>query len=163
MSDFREKAIDILVSTIVIEVGIDVPNATVMVIEHAERFGLAQLHQLRGRIGRGAEQSYCLLFAEPASIEAKKRLEVFTSANDGFIIADEDLKLRGPGELFGTRQHGLPELRLADPIKDLPLLAQARDDAFRLVETDKDLQAFPSLKWRVQERFASSLTLASVG
>ena len=166
MRDFRERRIHILVSTVVIEVGIDVPNATIMVIEHAERFGLAQLHQLRGRIGRGAEQSNCLLFAEPASLEAKKRLEVFTRTNDGFIIAEEDLKLRGPGELFGTRQHGLPDLKVADLVRDLPLLVQAREDAFRLVETDATLKKFPTLKGRLQESSQGGLRrlgLASVG
>lgn len=163
MLDFREKRIDILVSTIVIEVGIDVPNATVMVIENAERFGLAQLHQLRGRIGRGAEQSYCLLLAEPASPEARKRLEVFTSTNDGFKIAEEDLRLRGPGEILGTRQHGLPDLRIADLVRDLPLLMQAREDAFRLVETDPSLKGYSLLRNRVQERFSSRLRLASIG
>ncbi|HHT9153687.1 MAG TPA: ATP-dependent DNA helicase RecG, partial [Candidatus Hypogeohydataceae bacterium YC40] len=163
MLDFREKKIDILVSTIVIEVGIDVPNATCMVIEHAERFGLAQLHQLRGRIGRGAEQSYCLLFAKPGSPEARKRLEIFTGTNDGFTIAEEDLKLRGPGELFGTRQHGLPDLKVADLIRDLPLLTQAREDAFRLVEADATLKGLSLLRNRVKERFASRLGLASIG
>ncbi len=163
MQKFVSKQIDILVSTVVIEVGIDVPNATVMVIEHAERFGLAQLHQLRGRIGRGAEQSYCLLFVGRASPEAKKRLEVFTSTNDGFVIAEEDLKLRGPGEFFGTRQHGLPDLRVADLVRDLPLLVQAREDAFRLVEADTDLKGFPILKDTVQERFSGRLGLAGVG
>lgn len=166
MRDFRERRIHILVSTVVIEVGIDVPNATIMVIEHAERFGLAQLHQLRGRIGRGAEQSNCLLFAEPASLEAKKRLEVFTRTNDGFIIAEEDLKLRGPGELFGTRQHGLPDLKVADLVRDLPLLVQAREDAFRLVETDATLKKFPTLKGRLRgssQGGLSRLGLVSVG
>ncbi|MDI6760100.1 MAG: ATP-dependent DNA helicase RecG [Candidatus Brocadiaceae bacterium] len=166
MRDFRERRIHILVSTVVIEVGIDVPNATIMVIEHAERFGLAQLHQLRGRIGRGAEQSNCLLLAEPGSPEAKKRLEVFTRTNDGFIIAEEDLKLRGPGELFGTRQHGLPDLKVADLVRDLPLLVQAREDAFRLVETDATLKRFPTLKGRLQGSSVGGLSrlgLASVG
>ncbi|HHT9155500.1 MAG TPA: ATP-dependent DNA helicase RecG [Candidatus Tripitaka sp. YC43] len=166
MRDFREKRIHILVSTVVIEVGIDVPNATIMVIEHAERFGLAQLHQLRGRIGRGTEQSNCLLFADPGSLEAKKRLEVFTRTNDGFIIAEEDLKLRGPGELFGTRQHGLPDLKVADLVRDLPLLVQAREDAFRLVETDATLKKFPTLKGRLQGSSLGGLSrlgLASVG
>ena len=166
MRDFRERRIHILVSTVVIEVGIDVPNATIMVIEHAERFGLAQLHQLRGRIGRGTEQSNCLLFAEPGSLEAKKRLEVFTRTNDGFIIAEEDLKLRGPGELFGTRQHGLPDLKVADLVRDLPLLVQAREDAFRLVETDATLKKFPTLKGRLQGSSLGGLSrqgLASVG
>jgi ATP-dependent DNA helicase RecG len=163
MLAFREKRIDLLVSTIVIEVGIDVPNATVMVIENAERFGLAQLHQLRGRIGRGAEQSYCLLLAEPASPEARKRLEVFTQTNDGFKIAEEDLRLRGPGEIFGTRQHGLPDLRVTDLVKDLPLLVQAREDAFRLVETDAVLKGYPLLRRRVQAKFSGRLRLASIG
>ncbi len=163
MLAFRENRTQLLVSTIVIEVGIDVPNATVMIIEHAERFGLAQLHQLRGRIGRGAEQSYCLLFAEPSSPEAKKRLEVFTRTNDGFDIAEEDLKLRGPGELFGTRQHGLVDFRVADLVKDLPLLAQAREDAFRLAETDPTLKGCPALKDKLFQRFSSRSGLAGVG
>jgi ATP-dependent DNA helicase RecG len=140
MQDFRKGKFDVLVCTTVIEVGLDVPNATVMVIEHAERFGLSQLHQLRGRIGRGSDQSYCFLKAEPPlSDEAKKRLEALCSSNDGFKIADWDLRLRGPGEFFGTRQHGLPELKIADITKDIKLLYQARDRAFKLLEEDPQL------------------------
>jgi ATP-dependent DNA helicase RecG len=141
MRDFRKGKFDILVCTTVIEVGLDVPNATVMVIEHAERFGLSQLHQLRGRIGRGFDQSYCFLKAElPLSDEAKKRLEALCGSNDGFKIAEWDLKLRGPGEFFGTRQHGLPELKIADIINDVKLLYQAREWAFRIVEDDPHLK-----------------------
>lgn len=140
MKDFRNKKFDILVCTTVIEVGLDVPNATVMIIEHAERFGLSQLHQLRGRIGRGASQSYCFLKAEPPlSDDAKKRLEALCRSNDGFKIAEWDLKLRGPGEFFGTRQHGLPELRIADITTDLQSLYQAREWAFRIIEDDPHL------------------------
>ncbi len=140
MQDFRKGKFDVLVCTTVIEVGLDVPNATVMVIEHAERFGLSQLHQLRGRIGRGPDQSYCFLKAEPPlSDVSKKRLEVLCSSNDGFKIAEWDLKLRGPGEFFGTRQHGLPELKIADITKDVKLLYQAREWAFRIIEEDPQL------------------------
>ncbi len=140
MQSFREGAFDILVSTTVIEVGVDVPNASIMVIEHAERFGLSQLHQLRGRVGRGDEQSYCFLMANyPLSLEAKERLQALCSTTDGFKIAELDLKLRGPGEFFGTKQHGLPELRVADLIRDLKLLHEARRWAFRIVEEDSFL------------------------
>jgi ATP-dependent DNA helicase RecG len=140
MQAFRRGEYDILVATTVIEVGVDVPNAAVMVIEHAERFGLSQLHQLRGRIGRGADQSFCLLVANyPMSEEAKKRLHAMTATNDGFKISEIDLKLRGPGEFFGTRQHGLPELRIADIISDAGLLYRARDWAFQVILDDSKL------------------------
>ncbi len=140
MHAFRTGDYDVLVATTVIEVGVDVPNATIMVIEHAERFGLSQLHQLRGRIGRGADESFCLLMANPPlSQEAQKRLKAMTATNDGFKISEIDLKLRGPGEFFGTRQHGLPELKIADIVTDARLLYQARGWAFRIVEEDPRL------------------------
>ena len=140
MHAFRRKEFDMLVATTVIEVGVDVPSVTVMVIEHAERFGLSQLHQLRGRIGRGADQSHCLLVAKPPlSEEAQKRLQAMTATNDGFKISEIDLKLRGPGEFFGTRQHGLPELKIADIISDAKLLYQARDWAFKTLQEDPKL------------------------
>jgi ATP-dependent DNA helicase RecG len=135
MEAFRRGEVHILVSTTVIEVGVDVPNATVMVIEHAERFGLAQLHQLRGRIGRGAEKSTCILVApKTARGEAFERLETMVATNDGFAIADADLRLRGPGEFFGTRQHGALGLHVANPLRDRELLELARSEAFALVE-----------------------------
>ena len=141
MAAFKEGKIDILVATTVIEVGVDVPEATVMVIEHAERFGLAQLHQLRGRIGRGSEASQCLLVYQPPLGEiAKKRLEIMRETEDGFVIAEEDLKLRGAGELLGTRQSGLPEFRMADLDAHSDLLSVATDDAKVILETDPDLQ-----------------------
>jgi ATP-dependent DNA helicase RecG len=140
MQAFRRGEYDILVATTVIEVGVDVPNATVMVIEHAERFGLSQLHQLRGRIGRGADQSYCLLVANPPlSEEARKRLQAMTATNDGFKISEIDLQLRGPGEFFGTRQHGLPELQIANIVTDAKLLYQAKDWAFKTIQEDPKL------------------------
>jgi ATP-dependent DNA helicase RecG len=140
MQAFREGKYDILVATTVIEVGVDVPNATVMVIEHAERFGLSQLHQLRGRIGRGADQSYCLLVSNyRLSEEARQRLQAMTATTDGFKISEIDLKLRGPGEFFGTKQHGLPELQIADIINDAPLLYRARDWAFKTIQEDPPL------------------------
>ena len=141
MADFKDGKIDILVATTVIEVGVDVPEATVMVIEHAERFGLAQLHQLRGRIGRGSEASQCLLvYQAPLGEVAKKRLEIMRETEDGFVIAEEDLKLRGAGELLGTRQSGLPEFRMADLDAHSDLLSVATDDAKVILETDPDLQ-----------------------
>ncbi len=140
MQAFRDGDYDMLVSTTVVEVGVDVPKATVMVIEHAERFGLSQLHQLRGRIGRGKDQSFCLLVASPPlSEEAQKRLRAMTSTSDGFKISEIDLKLRGPGEFFGTRQHGLPELKIADIVTDAKLLYQARNWAFKILEDDPNL------------------------
>ncbi|MCK4428637.1 MAG: ATP-dependent DNA helicase RecG, partial [candidate division Zixibacteria bacterium] len=140
MQTFRDGDYDILVATTVVEVGVDVSNATIMVIEHAERFGLSQLHQLRGRIGRGEDQSFCLLVANPPlSEEAQKRLKAMSSSTDGFKISEIDLKLRGPGEFFGTRQHGLPELKIADIVTDAKLLYQARNWAFRVLEEDPNL------------------------
>ncbi len=141
MKNFREKKYDILVCTTVIEVGLDVPDATVMIIEHPERFGLSQLHQLRGRIGRSEKQSFCFLkVSAPLSFDAKKRLSALCSTNDGFRIAEWDLKLRGPGEFLGTRQHGLPKFKIADLTRDLKLLYQARDKAFDIVEKDPELK-----------------------
>ncbi len=165
MSDFKEKRYDILVSTVIIEVGIDIPNATVMVVEHAERFGLAQLHQLRGRIGRGNEQSYCLLFGNPRTPEARERLRIMTKTCDGFKIAEMDFKLRGPGEFFGTRQHGLPELKISDLIRDFPILKQARADAFEIVSRDPHLtqETHRKIRQKVLETFKDRLELISIG
>ncbi|MDP6513508.1 MAG: ATP-dependent DNA helicase RecG, partial [SAR202 cluster bacterium] len=138
MDRFKTREVDILVSTPVIEVGIDVPNATVMLIDGADRFGLSQLHQFRGRVGRGEHQSYCLLMADSPGLEARKRLKLLERVRDGFQLAEEDLKLRGPGDYAGTRQSGLPSLKVAS-IMDQDILALARREAIRLLETDPDL------------------------
>src|SRR5205085_3576892 len=138
MRRFRDGEIDILVATTVIEVGIDVPNATVMLIEHPERFGLSQLHQLRGRVGRGAEQSFCILLGD-VSPDTQERLRVFVDSEDGFEIARADLRLRGMGDLFGERQSGVPTFRVADPLRDEALSDIARDVAERLLERDPEL------------------------
>ncbi len=141
MSEFRAKRIMALVASVVVEVGLDVPAANVMVVMHAERFGLAQLHQLRGRIGRSAADADCILVASPGNPIARRRLDVLVETSDGFKIAEEDLRLRGPGEFFGTRQHGLPELKVADLIEDFELLRLARRDAFAIVNEDPALTA----------------------
>ena len=140
MSEFKSGKIYILVATTVLEVGIDVPNASVMIVEHAERFGLSQLHQLRGRIGRGEYDSYCILISEPKSKEAQMRIEAMVENSDGFRIAEEDLKIRGPGQFFGERQHGLSELRIANPLSQLQLLKRARQEARNLVSSDPNLE-----------------------
>ncbi len=145
MEDFRAGKYHVLVSTTVIEVGVDVPNATVMMIENCERFGLAQLHQLRGRVGRGLAQSYCVLVADTRSGETRERLEVMVRTNNGFVIAESDLKLRGPGEVMGTRQSGLPELMLADIINDAHILETARDAAFNFVDNN-EISDYPQLE-----------------
>jgi len=165
MNDFRKGKIHCLVSTVLIEVGIDVPNATVMVIEGADRFGLAQLHQLRGRIARSSSSAYCLLIAQTQNEAAKSRLEIMERSNDGFEIAEHDLKLRGPGELLSTRQHGLPDLKIANIIDDFDLLQMARKDAFELVETDPKLKSaeHKNIKAELIRKFADSLTLVDVG
>jgi ATP-dependent DNA helicase RecG len=133
MADFKQGRTKVLVSTTVIEVGVDVPNATVMVIEQAERFGLAQLHQLRERVGRGAEQSYCILVTEKLNDAGRERIRTMVESTDGFYIAEMDLKLRGPGEFFGTKQSGLPSLRIANLLRDQDVLEIARREAMDFV------------------------------
>lgn len=135
MQEFQENKIQILVSTTVIEVGVNVPNATIMIIYDAERFGLSQLHQLRGRVGRGDKQSHCILIADPKNEVGKERMRIMTETNDGFVLAEEDLKLRGPGDFFGSKQSGLPEFKVADMIHDYRALETARKDAIELIES----------------------------
>jgi ATP-dependent DNA helicase RecG len=139
MQDFKGGKIHILVSTTVIEVGVDVPNASIMMIENAERFGLTQLHQLRGRVGRGAEQSYCLLVNRKNTEQGNTRLRILEKSSDGFEIAEADLQLRGPGEFFSTRQHGDSGLKIADLVSDMPIMIKARKEAFKLVEKDPQI------------------------
>jgi ATP-dependent DNA helicase RecG len=166
MRAFKERTLDILVCTTVIEVGVDVPNASVMVIENAERFGLAQLHQLRGRVGRGTAQSYCLLIAGQAlSKEGRQRLQVMQESTDGFYVAEQDLQIRGPGELLGTKQSGLPELQVGNLLHHGLWLEQARGAAFALLEEDPTLSqpAHHALLRAMQTRWRDRLELAAIG
>ena len=161
MERFYNNEISILVSTVVIEVGINVPNATMMIIENAERFGLAQLHQLRGRVGRGKHQSYCILVSQGKSEIAKKRAELMAESQDGFYIAEQDLKLRGPGEIFGTRQHGVPDLAVADLAKHMKILYEVKKEADAIMEEDPYLESsrYEGLRNRVIKLFGEDFTL----
>jgi ATP-dependent DNA helicase RecG len=163
MDAFRAGELQILVSTTVIEVGVDVPNAAAIVIEDADRFGLAQLHQLRGRVGRSEHQSYCVLIANPKSDDGQRRMEIMTRTNNGFLIAEEDLRIRGPGEIYGTRQSGMPSFRVADLVKDMRLLEVARQEAFHLLESDPDLSRSEHAALReAVERFRHRFAIATV-
>jgi ATP-dependent DNA helicase RecG len=158
MADFAAGAFDILVSTTVIEVGVDIPNAALMIVENADRFGLSQLHQLRGRVGRGQHKSYCVLFSDSQTQEAQARLKIMTETNDGFVIAQEDLRLRGPGDFFGSRQHGLPEMHVADLSADMRVLKLAQQEAQLTLANDPDL-AQPEnqpLKQRIHDVFQAN-------
>lgn len=178
MTAYKKGEIQVLVSTTVVEVGVDVPNATVMMIEHAERFGLAQLHQLRGRVGRGGHQSYCLLMTpgkwrgkgvtgrldSSSSSSVRERLEALVRSTDGFVIAEEDLRIRGPGEFFGLRQWGVPEFRVANLVRDADILQQARQEAFALLKQDPQLKSpiHRFLREAMLRRWKSKLDLGSV-
>jgi ATP-dependent DNA helicase RecG len=165
MEKFQARQLDVLVSTVAVEVGIDVPNATMMILEHAERFGLSQLHQLRGRVSRGEYPGQCYLFADPQSDEARDRVRLFTRLTDGFELAEQDLALRGAGEFLGTRQHGSGALRFGDLVADRELLEVARKDAFDLVSRDPGLNepAHALLRQEVLERYGRTLDLATIG
>jgi ATP-dependent DNA helicase RecG len=159
MDAFRAHEHDVLIATTVIEVGVDVPNATVMMVENAERFGLAQLHQLRGRIGRGSHPSTCILFddSDPTNEEARARIDAMVATTDGFELADVDLRLRGEGTLFDARQSGMPDLKLARLADDAPLVRRARERAFAVIEDDPTLEGHPELRDELTRRFAASI------
>ena len=161
MQEFKDGKIQILVSTTVIEVGVNVPNASIMIIQNAERFGLAQLHQLRGRVGRGEYQSYCILKYESHSKVVKERMKIMQQTNDGFIIAEKDLELRGSGEFFGTRQHGLPEFKIANLFEDLPILKKVQAIAARIEKEDPQLKLEKNAKLKalVQEKFQDRIEI----
>jgi ATP-dependent DNA helicase RecG len=166
MQDFKQHRLHILVATTVIEVGIDIPNASLMVIEHAERFGLSQLHQLRGRVGRGSEKSYCVLVVHyPVTDDAKLRIQAMLNYQDGFMIAEEDLRIRGPGEFLGTRQSGIPDLRVANILRDANLLESARKEAFALIKDDPglNLPQHKLVKDALLRRWKHKLEILSVG
>ena len=163
MGDFRDGKYDILVATTVVEVGVDVPNATFMLVEHADRYGLAQLHQLRGRIGRGKHTSYCILMGEPKTEASRERLSTISSTDDGFEIAEKDLDLRGPGEFLGNRQSGLPELRFGNIVKDIKIMEEARREAFEIVKLDPALEdpRHAGIRDNIVERFRGKAVLVS--
>jgi ATP-dependent DNA helicase RecG len=165
MNEFRLRKLDLLVTTVVIEVGVDVPNATLMLIEHADRFGLSQLHQLRGRVSRGTVAGECYLFAGVTTEEARLRLRAICRTNDGFALAEEDAKLRGLGEFFGTRQHGLGGLQFGDLLQDFDLLEMARQDAIELVCGDAGLRQpeHAALRRAVLAKYGQTLDLAAIG
>lgn len=155
MQAFARGDVQVLVATTVVEVGVDVPNATVMIVENAERFGLSQLHQLRGRVGRGKEKSYCILLSDSRNEETRARLKVMTQTNDGFVISQEDLRLRGPGDFFGQRQHGLPAMKIADLSCDMRLLDEAQTAARQLMAQDPELTepTHQALRDRIRQLF----------
>jgi len=163
MARFKRGEWKILVSTTVIEVGVDVPNATVMVIEHAERFGLSQLHQLRGRVGRGAEQSYCILVTNRMSDAGRERIRTMVDSSDGFYIAEMDLKLRGPGEFFGTKQSGLPALRVASIVRDRDILEIARNEALGFIDNPPSEQELRRVVGYIQGHWQRRYGLVQVG
>jgi ATP-dependent DNA helicase RecG len=165
MNRFKGGELDILCSTTVVEVGVDVPNATLMMIEDADHFGLAQLHQLRGRVGRGAAQSYCYLIADPRTPEGIERLDAMIRTSDGFKIAEEDLRLRGPGEILGIRQSGLPDFKLANLVSDQALLIQAKAEAEALITADPELKepGNRNLRMLLRRRIERKLELGEVG
>jgi ATP-dependent DNA helicase RecG len=156
MNDFKDKKYDILVATSVVEVGIDIPNATIMIIEAADRFGMAQLHQLRGRVGRGAKQSYCLLYSESQNEETIKRLNLFAKTNNGIKIAEYDFQMRGPGDIYGTRQHGHINLKIA-MLSDLKLIESSRKAVDFFLNTYK-LEDFPVINSRMKEYQAKQIS-----
>jgi ATP-dependent DNA helicase RecG len=162
MMRFRDRKLHLLVATTVIEVGVDVPNASVIVIEDADRFGMAQLHQLRGRVGRGSTQSYCLLIGDPKTEEGIARLQIMSQTTDGFLIAEEDLKLRGPGDFYGTRQSGLQSLPFLDILRDVPVLKEAREEAFALLSSDPNMMhpEHAALKESVRAQFKRAAGLS---
>jgi len=153
INKFRDNQTQILVSTTVIEVGVDVPNATVMLVENAERFGLSQLHQLRGRVGRGAAKSYCLLMSSSKTETAQSRLKVLEQSQDGFFISEMDMRFRGPGEVLGTRQSGLPDFTLASLVEDQEVLELAREAAEKVIAKDETLESWPLLQAELKYRY----------
>ena len=161
MEKFKDGKIDILISTTVIEVGVDVPNSNIMVVENAERFGLAQLHQLRGRVGRGEYKSYCILKYEGKSENVKKRMKVMCETNDGFIISEKDLELRGSGDFFGTMQHGLPEFKIANLFEDIDMLKMVQTVAMKILEKDPKLEKEENkpLRALIQDKFRDRIEI----
>ncbi len=161
MEQFKSGEIQALISTTVIEVGVDVPNATLMIVENAERFGLAQLHQLRGRVGRGTHKSYCILKYESNSDVVKQRMDIMQKSSDGFVISEKDLELRGPGEFFGTKQHGIPEFKVANLITDIPILKLAQEASITLLKQDPLIEKVEhqELRKKIDRLFEKQLQL----
>ena len=161
MATYKEGKIDILISTTVIEVGVDVPNATIMIVENAERFGLAQLHQLRGRVGRGKFKSYCILKYESKSDIVAERMKIMEQTNDGFVISEKDLQLRGPGDFFGTMQHGVPEFKVANLFTDMDILKDAQQCSKKLLKEDPFLknEENAKIKEKIDDLFKTKLEL----